>query len=200
MSPYTWETTAEEVAADCQSQIANKTILVTGASPKGLGATFATIIAKYGPACLILATRDRAKAEETAQDIAAVAPSVRTRCIELDLSSLAQVRKAAEESNALDEQIDVLVNNAGIMASPYSKTTEGIEQQFGINYVGHFLLTNLILPKMLARNVPVRVVNVSSNGYRLGHVRFEDWNFDVSQSRTFRRYLVLQRTQEDSDA
>ena len=182
MSPYNAETTAEEVASDCQTQISNKTILVTGATPGGLGAEFAIIIAKFRPACLILATRNLSKAEETARQIAAAEPSVQTKCIELDLGSIKQVKVAAEEINSFDESIDVIVNNAGVMASPYSKTVDGIESQFGINFVGHFLLTNLLLPKMLERGVPIRVVNVSSSGYRFGPVRFEDWNFGVSKS------------------
>jgi NAD(P)-dependent dehydrogenase (short-subunit alcohol dehydrogenase family) len=179
MTPYNADTTAEEVATDCHSQIANKTILVTGVSSGGLGATFAIIIAKHNPACIILATRDLSKAKETAQEIAAIAPAVRTWPIELDLSSLQQIRKAAENINALDEHIDVIINNAGIMASPYSKTVDGVESQFATNHIGHFLLTNLLLPKVLARKLPVRVVNVASNGFRFGPVRFDDWNFDV---------------------
>lgn len=182
MSPYNSETTAEEVASDCQSQIFNKTVLVTGASPGGLGAEFANQIARFKPACLILATRDLSKAKEAARQITSAEPSVRTKCVELDLGSIEQVRLAAKEINALDEHIDVVVNNAGVMASPFSKTIDGIESQFGINFIGHFLLTNLLLPKMLERGVPIRVVNVTSSGYRFGPVRFEDWNFDVWMS------------------
>jgi NAD(P)-dependent dehydrogenase (short-subunit alcohol dehydrogenase family) len=179
MSPYKFETMAEEVASDCQSQIANKTILVTGASPGGLGATFATVIAAYKPACIILATRDPKKAATTAQEITKIAPEVRTIPIELNLGSLGQVKKAAAEISSLDVDIDVLVNNAGIMAPPYSKTEDDIESQFATNHIGHFLLTNLLLPKMLSRGTSIRVVNVSSNGFRLGPVRFDDWNFAV---------------------
>lgn len=180
MAPYSYDTTAEEVASDCQSQILDKTILVTGASPQGLGAIFATTTAKYSPACIILATRDRGKAEETAREIAAISPSVRTHCIELDLGSLKKTRDAANAIDALRENIDVIVNNAGIMACPYSKTVDGIESQFATNHIGHFLLVNLLLPKMLARGVPLRVVNVSSSGFRWSPVRYEDWNFDAS--------------------
>lgn len=179
MTPYNLDTTAEEVAADCHSKITNKTIFITGVSSGGLGAAFAIIVAKHNPACLILATRNLSKAEETAKEIAAIAPAVRTLPIELDLSSVQQIRKAAEEINALHEHIDVIVNNAGIMAPPYSKTADGVESQFATNHIGHFLLTNLLLPKILARNLPVRVVNVASNGFRFGPVRFDDWNFDV---------------------
>lgn len=181
MGAYTHDTSAEEVATDCHAQIANKTILVTGVSPVGLGAAFVAVVAKHAPACLILAARDVAKAEATAREVAAVAPQVRTRCIALDLASLEQVRTAAAEINSLEEQIDIIVNNAGVMATPYSKTVDGIELQFAANHIGHFLLTNLLLPKILARKTPVRVVNVSSNGWRLSPVRFEDWNFVVSR-------------------
>jgi hypothetical protein len=184
MGSYTADTTGEEVASDCRSQIANKTIIVTGVSPGGLGAHFAITIAKYGPACLILCTRNIAKAEETAREVAAVAPTVRSWPIELDLGSQKQIREAVEKINSLGEHIDVIVNNAGIMAAPYSKTVDGTESQFGINHIGHFLLTNLLLSNILAKSQPVRVVNVSSNGFRLGAVRFEDWNFDVRKVNT----------------
>lgn len=179
MAPYTADTTGDEVAADCQAQIAGKTVLVTGATPGGLGAAFALTIAKYRPACIILATRSLAAAEATAGQIRAVEAAVQVRCVALDLGSLAQVREAAAEVNALAETVDVLVNNAGVMACPYAKTVDGLERQFGTNYVGHFLFTNLLLPKMLAREVPVRVVNVSSDGHRFSHIRFEDLDFDV---------------------
>ncbi|TFK78017.1 NAD(P)-binding protein, partial [Polyporus arcularius HHB13444] len=72
--------------------------------------------------------------------------------------------------------IDVLVNNAGIMATPYGKTVDGIESQFGTNHIGHFLFTNLIIPKLL-ESKQGRVVNVSSNGHRLSDIRWDDFNF-----------------------
>lgn len=184
MSSYNSQTTGEEVASDCQSQIRGKTVLITGASPGGLGAKFASVIANHEPACIILATRSLEKAKETAQDISSNAPKVRIHCIRLDLTSLDQVRAAAEEVNALNEKIDVIVNNAGIMAPPYSKTVDGIESQFATNYIGPFLFTNLLRQRLLAGDVSakLRVVNVTSNGYRLGPVRFEDWNFDVRKA------------------
>jgi NAD(P)-dependent dehydrogenase (short-subunit alcohol dehydrogenase family) len=146
---------------------------------------FASVISKYAPASIILATRDIAKAKTTANEITSVAPTVRTLMVELDLGSLEQVKTAADKINSLDENIDVIVNNAGIMAPPFSKTVDGIESQFATNHIGHFLLTNLLLPKILARNVPVRVVNVTSGGFRFGPPRFEDWNFDVRKPQTF---------------
>ncbi|CAK7246414.1 MAG: hypothetical protein STHCBS139747_008045 [Sporothrix thermara] len=176
---YTAKTTGQEVARDCKEQIVNKTILVTGATPSGLGATFATTIAPFGPALIILASYNIEKAKQTAKDIAALAPAVKTHVVKLDLASISQVRQAVKDILALDTTIDVIVNNAGIMATPYGSTKDGIELQFGTNHVGHFLMTNLLLEAQLAKTPtsPVRVVNVSSNGYRYGLVRFEDTNF-----------------------
>jgi NAD(P)-dependent dehydrogenase (short-subunit alcohol dehydrogenase family) len=181
MSQYTPETTGEQVAADCQAQIKNKTVLITGASPGGLGANFAKVIAKHEPASILLATRDLNKAEITAKEISELSPKVRVRSIKLDLTSLKQVRAAADEINSLNEKIDVIVNNAGIMAPAHSKTVDGIESQFGTNHIGPFLFTNLLLSKQLgvSSSGKLRIVNISSNGYRLSPIRFEDWNFDV---------------------
>ncbi|PLB47638.1 short-chain dehydrogenase [Aspergillus steynii IBT 23096] len=178
MSNYNWDTTAEQVASDCRPSIMNKTILITGVTPGGLGAGFATIIAPYNPSLIILAARDTSKAKITAQEIENVARSVATRILELDLNSQTQIRKAAKEVLSYDEHIDVLVNNAGVMAPPFRLTEDGVESQFGINHVGHFLFTNLIMSKLIAPGKVSRVVNVSSDGHRMGPVRFDDWNFD----------------------
>jgi NAD(P)-dependent dehydrogenase (short-subunit alcohol dehydrogenase family) len=174
----TWDatTTAEEVASSLSSQIANKVILTTGVSPRSLGAYFVLTIAAHSPSLLILAGRNTTKSAETASAIKAAHPNVQTRILELDLSSQAQIRKAAAEVLGYEENIDVLMNNAGIMAQPYGKTVDGIESQFGCNFIGHWLFTNLIMDKI---NRGGRIVNVSSDGNRLGGVRFEDWNFQV---------------------
>ena len=104
---------------------------------------------------------------------------MQARLLQLDLQSQKQIQKAAAEVNAYEEVVDVLINNAAIMASNYSKTKDGIESQFGTNYVGHFLFTNLLLPKMLAANKKLRIVNVSSRGHRLSGIRWGDYNFQV---------------------
>ncbi|OOF93870.1 hypothetical protein ASPCADRAFT_132216 [Aspergillus carbonarius ITEM 5010] len=178
MSPYNSQTPAEEVARDCRDAIANKTVLVTGVSPGGLGAEFAKVIAVHRPSLIILASRDQLKAQQTANEIAGIAPEVPTRLLKLDLASQVQVRNAAKEVLAYDEHIDVLVNNAGVMASPFALSEDSVESQFATNHVGHFLFTNLIMSKMVGSGKPSRVVNVSSNGHLLGPVRFHDWNFD----------------------
>ncbi|OGM40070.1 short-chain dehydrogenase [Aspergillus bombycis] len=178
MSQYNAQTTAEEVATDCCAAISNKTLLVTGVTPGSLGAGFATAVANYAPSLIILAARDVTKAQQTATDILAINPSVKTRILHLDLGSQTQIRQAAAEVLDYEEHIDVLVNNAGIMASPFSQTEDGVESQFGINHIGHFLFTNLIMSKLIAPGKSSRVVNISSDGHRLGPVRFDDWNFD----------------------
>jgi NAD(P)-dependent dehydrogenase (short-subunit alcohol dehydrogenase family) len=99
--------------------------------------------------------------------------------VELDLSDLSSVRKAALLISEKVEKLDILINNAGIMAvKEYRESKEGIEMQFVANHVGHFLLTNLLMKKILAAE-EARIVNVSSGGYVCSGVRFEDWNFKV---------------------
>ncbi|KAJ5578805.1 uncharacterized protein N7459_007769 [Penicillium hispanicum] len=185
MSEFTPETTGDEVASVCSSAIRGKTVLVTGVSPGSLGETFCLVIAKHSPALIILAARDVAKAQETSARIAKLAPSVPARILKLDLSSQVQIREAAREVHDYEDvaHIDVLVNNAGVMGGPHRQTPDGIELQFGINHIGHFLFTNLIIGKLIPtkEGKASRIVNVSSNGHELSPIRFEDWNFDVTK-------------------
>lgn len=177
--PYNAKTTAEEVVQDLKSQIGGKVILTTGVTPGGLGAFFVERIAVTQPKLLILAGRTKSKVDATAQKIAEITNgSVQTRTLVLDLASLAKVREAAAEVNAYPEDIDVLVNNAGVMATPYSKTVDGIENQFGTNHVGPWLFTNLIIDKVLSSKAP-RIVNVTSDGHRASPIRFHDYGFKV---------------------
>ncbi|KAJ3498387.1 hypothetical protein NLG97_g1165 [Lecanicillium saksenae] len=172
-------TKASELVAHYETQIKGKVILTTGVSPKGLGASFVLAVAKAQPSLLILAARNPTKAEETARDIEAVSPGVKTKIVELHNDSFASARTAATTvlSWADVPAIDVVVNNAGIMATDYKLTVDKIESQFATNHLGHFLFTNLIMDKLLAAEAP-RVVNVSSDGHRLGHIRWDDYNFD----------------------
>jgi NAD(P)-dependent dehydrogenase (short-subunit alcohol dehydrogenase family) len=184
MSPqYNAQTTASELVAEFASSIKAKTILITGVSPGGLGAVFATAVAKASPGLLILAGRSVARAAETANAIAELYPNVQTRTLHLDLGSLQGVRDAAATVHAWDDvpAIDVLVNNAGIMAVDYGLSPDGVELQFATNHLGHYLLTNLLMNKILAAEAP-RVVCLSSDGHRFGHLRFDDYNFDVGDS------------------
>lgn len=183
---YDQDTTGTQVAADFAFEIKGKTILITGASPGGLGSTFAEIIAKHSPAVIILTGRSPEKVNTTVEAVtAATSSTVNVKALNLDLTSLISVRKAAEEVNSWTDvgQIDVLVNNAGIMAQPFKLTEDGVESQFQANHLGHFLFTNLIMGKLLKSDAP-RVVNVSSGGHRYSAVRWYDYNFQVSHHTT----------------
>lgn len=180
--PYNTNTTADVVVRDLASQITGKVVLTTGVSPGGLGAFFVQQIAAANPALLILAGRNPSKTKATADALAKANPKVKTRILQLDLDSLKKVRKAAAEVNSWANvpAIDVLVNNAAIMACDYGKTEDGIEQQFAVGHIGPFLFTNLIMKKILAAKAP-RVVNVSSDGHRLSAIRWPDIGFSVSR-------------------
>lgn len=177
---YNADTTASELARDFASEIEGKVVLTTGVSPGGLGAVFVQAIATAKPSLLILAARSLPKAEQTAREIQSKNTGVRTKVLELDLGSLAGVRKAAETVASWSNVpiIDILVNNAGIMAVDFKLSEDGYESQLATNHLGHFLLTNLIMNKLLAAKAP-RVVNVSSDGHRLSHIRWDDYNFRV---------------------
>lgn len=104
------------------------------------------------------------------------------KIIHLGLADLSSVRKAAVQINTAVDTIDILVNNAGIVSiKEYAKTMDGLETHFATNHLGHFLLTRLILDKFGHGS---RIVNTSSMGYQVEEVRFDDWNFSVSQCGT----------------
>ena len=172
-------TTAEEVAAALSTSISGKTVLVTGVLPGGLGEHFVKVVLVHRPKLLILADLSGPKFFEFAKELEATHPDVAIRTLEIDLSSQAEIRKAAAKVLSWSEPIDVLVNNAGVMATSYRKTAEGIELDFGINYVGHFLFTNLIMPKLLESKMGPRVVNVASTGHHFTDIRWNDINFEV---------------------
>lgn len=160
-------------------------------TPGSIGGEAALQLSRHSPALLILAGRTIENLQATEDAIKAENPGSNTRLLVLDLSSQESIRKAADEVNALPEHIDILINNAGTMATPYSVTKEGLELQFGTNHVGHFLFTNLVLSKQeLGRGV--KVVNVSSLGHKRGPVRFDDYNFQVRPF-SFSHVLPLQK-------
>jgi NAD(P)-dependent dehydrogenase (short-subunit alcohol dehydrogenase family) len=113
-------------------------------------------------------------------EISKISPATKVTFVQLDLGSQKSVRHAAAAINDATEKIDILINNAAIMACPYAKTEDGIESQFGTNYIGHFLLTNLLLERVQAAKEGARIVNLTSTGSAIGEINFEDVNFDVS--------------------
>jgi NAD(P)-dependent dehydrogenase (short-subunit alcohol dehydrogenase family) len=179
------ETEASTVAEAFSSQIANKIILVTGVNAGGIGGSTTEALAAHSPKLLILSGRSQNKVEEVIEKVKQLHPDVNCRYLRLDLSSQKSVRAAAKEVLAYSDvpQIDILINNAGVMNIPERTLSEGgIEMQFATNHIGHFLFTNLILGKLIASSQEsakgaTRIVNVSSRGVRFGPVRFSDWNF-----------------------
>lgn len=175
------DTTAEELVDHLSNKIKEKVILITGPSPASIGATFVETIARAQPALIILAGRNMSKLQKTADKIAQKQPGASVRLLQLQLDSLAAVREAAAQVNSWDDvpRIDVLVNNAGIMATKFALSPDGFESQFATNHLGHFLFTNLIIGKILAAPSP-RIVSVSSDGHRVSPIRWGDYNFRVS--------------------
>src|SRR6266536_4270070 len=154
-------------------------VIITGIRPDGLGADAARAISKHDPKLLILASRSESSISEVIAAIRASSSSTTNiKPLLLDLSSQDSVRKAAAQVLDMTSVVDVLINNAGVMMTPEFKATpEGVEWHFGINHLGHFLFTNLIIPTLLKAPIGARIVNVSSNAHRATGVNFEDVNF-----------------------
>ena len=166
-------TTADEVIAGVD--LSGKLALVTGGGA-GLGAETAGALAAAG-AGIVLGVRNVAKGEDAAENIRRRAPGASVEVLELDLASLASVRGAAKQFLDRHDRLNLLINNAGVMATPFERTADGFELQLGTNHLGHFLLTNLVVPALLA-GAPSRVVNVTSTGHHIGKPDFDDLNFE----------------------
>lgn len=160
-------------AADVPDQ-QGRTALITGANT-GLGFKTAVVLAAHG-ATVVLACRDIVKAEIAAARIRTVVPRAITETLRLDLASLASVRQAAEHFRSSHQHLDLLVNNAGVIHPAHTRTEDGFESHFGINYLGHFALTGRLLGRLLA-TPGSRVVAVSSNGHRRGDIHLDDLAF-----------------------
>jgi NAD(P)-dependent dehydrogenase (short-subunit alcohol dehydrogenase family) len=145
--------------------------VVTGATG-GLGLATARALAGHG-ATVVLAGRDQGRTEEAAARLRAELTDASVQTAALDLASLESVRQAAADLRGRFGRLNLLINNAGLMMPPYGLTKDGFELQFGTNHLGHFALTGLLLPAMLA--VPgSRVVTVASNAHRTGRMNFDD--------------------------
>jgi NAD(P)-dependent dehydrogenase (short-subunit alcohol dehydrogenase family) len=153
--------------------LSDHTAIVTGAN-SGIGRAAASALAGAG-AHVVLAVRDIDKGA-----VAAASMPGRTEVRRLDLASLDSVRAFAAD---WDGEIDLLVNNAGVMIPPLTRTADGFELQFGTNHLGHFALTNLLL-----EHVTGRVVTVSSSAHRAGRIDFDDLNWERKPYRAWRAY------------
>jgi len=146
-----------------------RTALITGAN-SGIGLEAARTLAQAG-ARVIMASRNTEKGEAAAAEIRATSPDAELDVRKLDLSSLASVRAFAEGYE--DERLDLLINNAGVMVPPYTKSADGFELQLATNHLGHFALTGLLLDRLLA-TPHARAVTISSTAHKMGKIDFED--------------------------
>lgn len=160
---------AKWTANDIPDQ-SGRTAIVTGAN-SGIGLVTARELARAG-AHVVLACRNAEKGEAAVRAIEAAAPGATVTLAPLDLASLASVREFASGVTSEHGRLDLLINNAGVMAAPRRLTEDGFESQFGTNHLGHFALTGLLLPCMTAEGA--RVVTVSSGAHRMGRMRFDD--------------------------
>jgi NAD(P)-dependent dehydrogenase (short-subunit alcohol dehydrogenase family) len=158
-----------------------RTAVITGANT-GLGYETAAALAAKG-AHVVLAVRNLDKGKNAADLIARRTPGADVTLQELDLTSLASVRASTDQLRSEHDRIDLLINNAGVMVTPKSTTTEGFELQFGTNHLGHFAFTGLLLDRVLA-TPGSRVVTVSSTGHRFARgIRFDDLQWQNGYSR-----------------
>jgi NAD(P)-dependent dehydrogenase (short-subunit alcohol dehydrogenase family) len=148
-----------------------RVVVVTGAN-SGLGLVTARELARAG-ASVVLACRNTSKGEQAIAEVLAAVPGADVKLEALDLADLESVRDFAGRIGSEREHLDLLVNNAGIMAPPRRSTKDGFESQFGTNHLGHFALTGRLLGKLLAAEEP-RVVTLSSGAHRMGTIKFDD--------------------------
>ena len=176
------DTTTDEVLEGID--LTGKLALVTGAS-SGLGAETARALASKG-AQVVITARNMEKAEKVVSDIKASTGNNDVEIEELELGSLVSIREFAERFLSKHDTLNILVNNAGVMACPQGKTEDGFEMQFGTNHLGHFLMTSLIVPALI-KGTPARIVCLSSAGHRISPVVFEDINFE---NREYEKWLA----------
>ncbi|KAL6247515.1 hypothetical protein RBB50_005861 [Rhinocladiella similis] len=180
-------TKALSVAAAFPEAVKGRTILITGVNKLGIGYTTAEALASEGPRCLILAGRSPSKVQECIDALGSKYPNVDYRLLEVDLSSQASIKKAGSAVMSWSDvpTIDLVINNAGVMNIPQrTLSVDGIEMHFATNHLGHFLLTNLIMPKVISAaktSSPgfVRIINVSSVGTMVSPLRVSDVNFTI---------------------
>ncbi|MEE1878035.1 SDR family NAD(P)-dependent oxidoreductase [Altererythrobacter litoralis] len=172
MSGFGAKSTTDEVLAG--HDLTGMTVFITGGA-SGLGQETARAMAAKG-AHVVLAARDQSKLDAAATEIRKQTGSDKVDTIQCDLASLASVRVCGKEANERFDKIDLLLNNAGVMACPLGRTADGFELQFGTNHLGHFVLTKYLLP-LVEEGSGKRIVNLSSRAHHMDQVHFDDPNY-----------------------
>ena len=149
--------------------------LITGAS-SGMGKALAIMIAKTG-AKVIMLCRNEKRGEEALAEARALSGSNSIELMLCDLGNLSQVRQFCQDFKARFGRLNILINNAGVIVSGRHLTNEGYELQFGVNHLGHFLITNLLLD-VIKNSAPSRIINVSSGAHKIGKIHFDDINLE----------------------
>ena len=162
-----------------------RVVIITGAT-SGLGKEAARVLAGKN-AHVIMALRNIEKGEAAANEVRKEFSDAEVSVRNLDLTSLASVKSFAEGILHDYDRLDILINNAGIMMCPYSKTTDGFEIQMGTNHLGHFALTGHLMP-LLKKTEGSRIVATSSTAHHLGNIDFDDLNWDTRKYNTQRAY------------
>jgi NAD(P)-dependent dehydrogenase (short-subunit alcohol dehydrogenase family) len=176
MSAFGRDTTTEEVLEGID--LTGRRFVVTGAA-SGLGRESSRALAAHG-ATVTLVARSKDRAEAAVAEVGAMVHGADLQAGVADLADLASIRAFADTYLAGHDAVDVLVNNAGVMASPFGHTADGFETQFGTNHLGHFLLTALLYPALRAGERP-RVVTLTSAGHSRADVDLEDPNFEHTE-------------------
>jgi len=162
-----------------------KVVIVTG-SNSGLGYEAAEVLANKN-ATVIVAVRNEVKGNAAVEKIKVENPNANIQVMLVDLANLESVRKFAENFKKKFEKLDLLINNAGVMTPPYTKTKDGFELQFGTNHLGHFALTGLLID-LIKKTPNSRIVNVSSTAHKIGKLNFEDLNWETRRYNKMRSY------------
>jgi NAD(P)-dependent dehydrogenase (short-subunit alcohol dehydrogenase family) len=141
-------------------------VLITGPSASGIGGATAIALAGGEPGHLILTSRKLSTIQPVIETISEKYPRTKVSFVECDLASQNSIREAATQIQNLVTHLDIIINNAAVPPCPFSETKDGIELQFGVDHIGHFLLTNLLISKFLAAPPGARIINVSSSAMR----------------------------------
>lgn len=183
MSKFGAQSTTDEVLEG--HDLTGKTAFITGGA-SGLGQETARAMAAKG-AHVILAARDQTKLDTAAAEIREATGSEKIDTLLVDLASLDSIRAAGAEANQRFDKIDLLINNAGVMACPKMETADGFEMQFGTNHLGHFTLTNQLLP-LVKKGAAKRIVNLSSRAHHSDSVHLDDVNFETREYEPWASY------------